>query len=214
MPGASSRPAYFEDCRKRPKRQRGKGFFHEPTPNVFCEALLWCRALPARVLQGVLTAGKKKQSRRALESGAGTCGRVAQEWLHHGESISGVYEQRRDWQPLGKPATQRRVQRLQSARRQHHHRRDRSAEAAGALNSKSQAPSSREAPSIKFQTFAGGRIWCLKFGASLELGIWNLELFAQSFGIGRSAPHGTLYHNKIWNLFTFSAAAGLILSAT
>jgi len=33
--GASSRPVYFEDCRKRPKRQRGNGFFHEPTPNVF-----------------------------------------------------------------------------------------------------------------------------------------------------------------------------------
>jgi hypothetical protein len=36
--GASSRPVYFEDCRKRPKRQRGKGFFHEPTPNFFCGA--------------------------------------------------------------------------------------------------------------------------------------------------------------------------------
>jgi hypothetical protein len=30
MPGARSRTAYFEDCRKRPKRQRGKGFFHQP----------------------------------------------------------------------------------------------------------------------------------------------------------------------------------------
>ena len=32
MPGARSRPAYFEDCRKRPKRQRGKGFFMNRHP--------------------------------------------------------------------------------------------------------------------------------------------------------------------------------------
>lgn len=65
-----------------------------------------------------------------------------------------------------------------------------------------------------FQNGTDPAIWDLKFGASLELGIWNLELLAQCSDTGRSALCKLSIRTTIWNLFTFSAAAGLILSAT
>src|ERR1035437_5922273 len=44
-------------------------------------------------------------------------------------------------------------------------------------SSKFQAPSSREIPNLKHQTNRLSRSrWCLKLGASLELGCWCLEL--------------------------------------
>src|SRR5256885_2568483 len=47
-------------------------------------------------------------------------------------------------------------------------------------SSKHQAPSTKEAPSTKHQKADSDRhldLWSLKFGASLELGAWSLELF-------------------------------------
>jgi hypothetical protein len=45
-------------------------------------------------------------------------------------------------------------------------------------SSKSQAPSSKEIPSSKHQReIAAMPFWSLGFGASLELGAWDLELF-------------------------------------
>src|ERR1051325_7348658 len=43
-------------------------------------------------------------------------------------------------------------------------------------NSKFQAPSSRKAPNTKLQTTSAAGVWSLVFGASLELGAWNLVL--------------------------------------
>ena len=56
-------------------------------------------------------------------------------------------------------------------------------------NTKNQAPNTKEIPSSKLQTAARASslellwslvfgVWCLEPGASLELGVWNLELTA------------------------------------
>jgi hypothetical protein len=69
-------------------------------------------------------------------------------------------------------------------------------------------------PKSKLQTF---RVWGhLRFGSWSFLGAWDLELgaFRAMFGPRAQRPFRTSTQTRIWNLFTFSAAAEPILSAT
>jgi hypothetical protein len=59
-------------------------------------------------------------------------------------------------------------------------------------SSKFQHPSSREIPITKPQPGRATRGWMLKFGASLDVGAWNLELCSTSMQIGSDALNFTV----------------------
>jgi hypothetical protein len=64
---------------------------------------------------------------------------------------------------------------------------------AAERNTKHQTPNSREVPNLKYQTHGcrgqrhEGRFLSLMLGASLDFGVWNLELLARALALTKGA---------------------------